>query len=151
MWPYAMPRAVGEDSVNEVAWAADRLPMTPLSAGALQQMIQQNDEKAEEAHKRLREDLSRLDQRFSVLAASQAEMRLSLLKAATPDVTNLRMSPGTVFAIIMFVLSLSGAYLTMRDSIAQLRQQLQMQDVKINELPDKVINSIRQSQRGLNP
>ena len=85
--PPVWPRAVETPSDE---------PVMPPSAGALAQMIEQNDEKAEAGHRRLREDFDKLDQRFSVLAATQAEMRLALLKASTPDVTSLRLNPSTV-------------------------------------------------------
>lgn len=133
--------------------------MTPMSTGALQQMIEQTDEKSEAGHKRLREDFDKIEARFSSLAAAQAEMRLSLLKASTPDVTSLRLTPGTVFGIVMFVVSLGGGYLTLRDSIANVRQDLadarkdqKLQELKINELTNKVLDAIRRlPSQGVNP
>jgi hypothetical protein len=107
-------------------------PVTPLSQGALQQMIEQTDEKAEAAHRRLREDLDKIDSRTSAIAAAQAQMQAALIKASTPDVSNLRMSPATVFGIISFLLMLGGGYLTIRDSIANLSraQETQIADLR---------------------
>lgn len=119
--------------------------VTPiLPPGALQQMIEQTDEKHEEGHHRLRQSIRELEQRFAVLAATQAEMRLALLKAATPDVTSLRLTPSTVLAIIMFVVSLGGGYLTLRDSISELRKGQLLSEMKINELTNKVLDALRQ-------
>jgi hypothetical protein len=113
--------------------------VTPLSQGALQQMIEQTDEKAEAAHRRLREDLDKIDQRFSVLAASQAEMRLALLKAATPDVTSLRWNSSTVLAIIMFLITLGGGFLTLRDAISDLKKGQELQRIQLESLAKTVI------------
>lgn len=117
----------------------DRVVMTPLTAGGLQQMIEQNDEKAEAGHRRLREDYEKLDTRFSVLAASHAEMRLALLKASTPDVSSLRLNLSTVLAIIMFLITLGGGFLTLRDSIGDLKKGQELQRIQLESLAKTVI------------
>ncbi len=114
-------------------------PVTPLSAGALHQMIEQNAENADAGHKRLRDDFEKLDQRFSVLAATQAEMRLGLLKASTPDVTNLRLNLSTVLAIIMFLITLGGGFLTLRDAIGDLKKGQELQRIQLESLAKTVI------------
>jgi hypothetical protein len=92
-----------------------------------------------DAHKRLRDDLEKIDARTSVLAATQAEMRLALLKASNPDVTNLRLNPSTVLAIIMFIVSLGGGYLTLRDAIGDLKKGQELQRIQLESLAKTVI------------
>lgn len=92
-----------------------------------------------EGHDRLRKDFDKMELRFSTLSATQAEMRLAILKASTPDVTNLRMNPSTVLAIIMFVVSLGGGYLTLRDAIGDLKKGQELQRIQLESLAKTVI------------
>ncbi len=121
----------------------DRADMTPLSPGALTQMLEQYHEQADEGHARLRESVNKLELQVSTIAAAQAEMRLALLKAATPDLTSLRLSPSTLVAILAVVFSLAGGFLTIRDSIAELRKGEQLNELKLNELTNTVLDAIR--------
>lgn len=129
--------------------------VTPLSTGALQQQIEQIERDAEEGHTRLRKDFRDLEAHviteLALIRNAQQDQGATLRKeiaAAKVEVTNLRMSPATVLAIVMFVLSLGGGYLTLRDSIAQLRQGQQMQELKTNELTNLVKDAIRQAPKG---
>lgn len=121
-----------------------------MSMGALQQKLEQVETNAEDGHTRLRQDYRELDARVTAdlltLRKQQSDLAASLrieMKAAQIDVTNLRMSPATVVAIIAVVLSLGGGYLTLRDAISELRKGQQLQDLKVNELTNKVLDAIR--------
>ncbi len=125
-------------------------PMTPKGdmareIGELASDLAANITAQSDAHKRLRDDLDKMELRFSVLAATQSEMRLGLQQASRPDVTNLRLNPSTVLAIIMFILSLGGGYLTLRDAIGDLKKGQELQRIQLESLAKTVI------QQGKNP
>ncbi len=92
-----------------------------------------------DAHKRLREDIDKLELRFTVLAATQSEMRLGLQTASRPDVTNLRLNLSTLLAILMFIGSLAGGYLTLRDAIGDLKKGQELQRIQLESLAKTVI------------
>jgi len=88
----------------------------PFREGLLQ-MIEQNDQKHDDAHKRLRQDFRELiAQHENLLSASQAlrdriianENRLEKLKDTPPNVENVIMTPRVLVAIVVFTITVVG-------------------------------------------
>lgn len=77
---------------------------------SLLQMLQQNDEKHEAAHTRLRLAHDRLDARLDAIDAAclKLEHRLSTLEKAPTELSNIRFTPQLVIWIVGAFLSVSG-------------------------------------------
>jgi hypothetical protein len=99
----------------------------PLSLGALQQMVEQNDQKNEEAHKRLRLDLRDAEEKNHELERRLREIdnKVGLLIAAPPpDVTTLRFPLPIVIGIAAGFLTIGGGILGLNSAQKQSQSDL---------------------------
>jgi hypothetical protein len=98
---------------NVTTWEPEPI-MTPPRDGLIQ-MIQQNDDKHEEAHRRLRQDLDKLEEQVNKGFQSLRDgfitnqSRIDTVANAPIDVAKLVMTPRIVIGIVMLVLSVAGA------------------------------------------
>jgi hypothetical protein len=78
--------------------------------GYLAQMVQQNDDKHEAGHLRLRQDIRRMDDRIDALerGAQETARHVTRLEATPADVTKLYFAPRVVVAIVVTALALAG-------------------------------------------
>ena len=88
----------------------DKAPTGP-SAGVILQMVQDNDDKHEAAHARLRGDMAQLEATMErIRAGLEKDVNdLTVAQAAGPDVTSLKFTTRTVIAVIIALGSLVGA------------------------------------------
>jgi hypothetical protein len=99
----------------------------PLTLGALQQVVQQNDEKNEDAHKRLRADLRDAEERIHEL---EKELRGHndrigrLTDAPPPDVTTLRFPLPIVIGIAVGFMTIGGGILKSQADLSNLRAEV---------------------------
>jgi len=109
----------------------------------LRQMLMDNDEKHEQAHKRLREDWREHDRRLETLERDRHAMLATLgsiestLKQPKWDVSTLRLTFGQMAVVVSMCLTLGGllAEVTfMKLTIDTLQHAAAMQDVKLNNL-----------------
>ena len=129
----------------------------PLSLGALQQMVEQNDDKNEDAHKRLRTDLRELEQTVHELSQNVMALsrQVSLLAAAPPpDATALRFPLPLVATIVAGFLSIGfGMYQFRADVVTRLESQAvsEANSVKVMDLNyqnlKETIKTLDQQQR----
>lgn len=86
------------------------MTVTDRRQSGLLQMVQQNDEKHDEQHQRLRDEVRKLEARLDTLARSDASHTLDLdrLDKRPVDVSNMWMRPQVAIAIVMFCLSIAG-------------------------------------------
>jgi gas vesicle protein len=99
----------------------------PLSLGALQQVVEQNDDKNEEAHKRLRNDLRESEERLHTMDIRMRELesKVSLLIAAPPpDVMTLRFPLPIVIGIAAGFLTIGGGILKSQADLSSLRTEM---------------------------
>lgn len=91
----------------------------PLTLGALHQMVEQNDEKHEDGHARLRADWRSLELRVSGLERKQVdnENHLREIDNRKTDVTNLQFTTRTVIAIVVACGSLAAGQLALNASL----------------------------------
>lgn len=140
--------------------------MPPTMASVLK-LIHDNHDAAESGHKRLRVDYRTLESRVLFLEAAHKEMvqQFSTVERRASDVSQLKLSPGMVAAIVGACLSIAGASYaanagirsdvrdiltrmsTQADSIRELRGLQQMQDVKINNLRELVLSNTPANRR----
>lgn len=87
-----------------------------MSTAALMRMVQQNDDKHEEAHKRLRDDIRSLERRLvsldttqiaNTLHFSDVNLKLKHLDERKPDALNLQFSTRTLVAVAGVVAGLA--------------------------------------------
>ena len=88
--------------------------MSPLSAGALDQKIEQNDEKHEDGHRRLRTDIRHLERRLDELEkiGSATNVRIIRLETTPVDVTKLKFTTNTVIAIVIAAATVIASQIT---------------------------------------
>jgi hypothetical protein len=99
----------------------------PLSLGALQQVVEQNDQKNEEAHKRLRTDLRDEEEHVHDLERRLRELdsKVALLLAAPPpDVMTLRFPLPIVIGIAAGFLTIGGGILKSQSDLSSLRTEV---------------------------
>ncbi len=99
----------------------------PLSLGALQQVVEQNDDKNEEAHKRLRTDLREAEERLHTMDIRMRELegKVTLLVAAPPpDVMTLRFPLPIVIGIAAGFLTIGGGILKSQSDLSNLRTEM---------------------------
>lgn len=84
-------------------------PMSP-SPDMLLKLVEQNDEKHEDGHKRLRVDYRELDARITKLEASQAanETHFTKIDTTPTDVSQLHFTPQIVLLIVTTCLTVAG-------------------------------------------
>jgi hypothetical protein len=98
-----------------------------LSLGALQQVVEQNDQKNEEAHKRLRTDLRDSEDKVYDLERRIRELdsRVALLVAAPPpDVTTLRFPLPIVIGIAAGFIAIGGGIIKSQADLSSLRTEV---------------------------
>lgn len=96
---------------------ADGTPMTAARRDdGLMQMIQQNDEKHSDAHKRLRQDLDRLEEQvnkgFETLREGRQanSARIDHLERAPTDISKVVLAPRIVVAIVGLIVGIAGVF-----------------------------------------
>ncbi len=84
--------------------------MVPNHPAYLLQMVQQNDDKHEAGHHRLRQDFRRMEDRIEALERRDKDIggQLTRLESTPTDVTKLYFSPRVVVAVVGMSLALAG-------------------------------------------
>jgi len=113
-------------------------------APSLLQMVQQNDEKHEGAHTRLRLAMDRLESRLEEYETSCAKMdaRVSVVEKARPEVEDLKWSTSRVAWIVGIALSIAGGMYAstyglrsdVRDILTRTDAAIKQQDERSNTL-----------------
>ncbi len=82
-----------------------------ISIGALHQMVEQNDEKAESGHERLRQDYRSLERRVETAEKQHVSLveKVTRMELTPTDVTKLKFAPSTVVAIVTLALGMGAA------------------------------------------
>lgn len=121
--------------------------MTPPRDGLLQ-MIQQNDEKHDEAHRRLRQDLDRLEEQVNKGFNSLREgfltnsSRIETVANTPIDATKLVLNTKVVVALLVMVLGIAAAVWTIRSGMDRLSDRMEatakLQDVQSGALKTAV-------------
>lgn len=122
--------------------------MTARRDDGLLQMIEQNDDKHEEAHRRLRQDLDRLEEQVNKglqslrdgFMANQSS--IEHLKQKPIDATKLVLSTPVVVTIVVIALGIAAGVWGIRSSMQQLADKLEssakLQDVQNTALKTSV-------------
>ncbi len=134
--------------------------MTPKDgsvSAVILQMVQQNDDKHEAGHARLRTDYREMEQRVMALERAYTDAALDYAKMkvtadAPIDVGKIMFNPRMVLGIIGLVVSIvTGNWFTtapLRESLVQIREQftdnIKLQDERFKAVNDKLDNSGRQ-------
>lgn len=144
--------------------------MSPTMASVLK-LVHDNHEAAEEGHSRLRKDWRSLESRLIMLEQAHKEMvtQFSTVERRASDVSQLKLSPGMVVSIVIACMSIAGGVYaansglrsdvrdiltrmgTQADSIREMRAQISMQDVKINNLRELVLSNTTPNTRRQTP
>ncbi len=114
------------------------MPPTP---GVLLQLVEQNDEKHEDGHRRLRQDWRELERRVVTLESAQhaASLHFAKLDNTRVDVTALQFGTKTVIGIVAICLGLAAGQwavvvsvssLTSKVDAMQRRQELQQYEIQ---------------------
>jgi hypothetical protein len=130
------------DAILTPPWPATVPPMTEPRPSAVVQMVEQIDEKHEDGHRRLRQDLRAIEARLILFEAQLTDLRTKVtrMEAAPLDVSNLRLSPSLVIAVIMTVITLVGGFWTIKDAIGDLKKGQELQRIQIESLAKTVIS-----------
>lgn len=129
------------------------MPPTP---GMLLQMLQDNDDKHEDAHKRIRADIRGLELEVDDIRkrAHEQSGTITTMRATKTDVTNLSFSPRTVVAIVCICAGLaSGQWAlnqtlrqdvlksvdSLKDTINELKRRQELQQYEIQGLKEEVL------------
>ena len=93
--------------------------MSPLTVGALDQKIEQNDEKHEEGHRRLRTDVRAIERRLDDIdkLGSATNLRLTRIESTPMDVTKLQFGTKTVIAIVVAAATIVIGQITMNATL----------------------------------
>jgi hypothetical protein len=138
--------------------------------GVLLQMVQQNDDKHEAGHHRLRTDYRALEQRVVMLEAARVagEMRFTKIESTPPDVTKLQFSPRTVVAIVGACVALAAGqwglntrlegnvkamidqnsrvqderYASMQKTIDGLKNRMELSQIELNTFKENLLRDL---------
>ncbi len=116
-----------------------------ISNGALHQMVEQNDEKHEAGHERLRQDYRSLERRLTSTEESQSAMmrRLDKLELApAPELANLRVPLPMVATIVIGFLAIGAGMWSFRSDMVTRMDQANASSASKYEL-------LQQSNRNL--
>lgn len=97
--------------------------------GVVLQMVQQNDEKHEAGHQRLRNDYRELEDRL--VALEDVVTRLKVKSDQPTDVSTLVMSTKQVVGVVIFCCGVSGGLWAMNYKLTELTQQQQLLRIKV--------------------
>ncbi len=113
----------------------------PLSHGALLQMVEQNDDKHEHGHRRLRDDWRALERRVLGLenAAVGTSLHLVKLENSRVDVTSLQFGTKTVIAVVTICLALAAGQWAVVVSVSSLQAQVSSQQNQITSLREEIM------------
>lgn len=149
------------DGISRVGLAT----VSPLNPDVLFKMLEQTDQKSEEGHHRLREDLRALEARIGHIESCQSEVRTKLTKLEAPqDLTKSVIPTKLWLAMLMLAIMIVGAAYsvksdvrdiatqqtaqtklddsrsdTLRDSVAELKRMQEMQRVQLESLTKTVL------------
>ncbi len=114
--------------------------MAPTT-GTLLQMIQQNDEKHEEGHRRLREDYRSLERKITSLETAKVatDLHLARIDSTPVDVTKLSFTPRTIIAIVIAAVSVAaGQWVLRADVLKAIEINAKAQDERIGALRESI-------------
>jgi hypothetical protein len=127
-------------------------PVSPPTAGMLQQQISDINDKAEEGHHRLRKDLDLLSDRVSDLTgmveAHRAEVRA--YRTTPTNITNISFSANQLVAIVVASLALAGGFYTIserqsqtNEAIERMQKMQELQRIQLESLTKTVLTQGR--------
>lgn len=126
--------------------------MTALAT--LEHMVEQNDAKQEEAHKRLRADVREMDLRLDRYDVARGDILAKLATLETRPISKLTMTPGVVVSIVMICVSIAAGFYgstyglrsDMRDVLTRMeltaeleRSNAKLQEQAIGQLRDSMV------------
>lgn len=127
--------------------------VTPMSAGALQQAIDQNDEKHEEGHKRHRVRLDGHESRLEVLEQAQQDLYLKVqqISGRPINLTDIIVPSKVVVAIVLSAVTIAGAIWgstsglrsDVRDILTQQEASSKMADERSGTLKESIADAKR--------
>jgi len=127
--------------------------MTPVSTGALQQAIEQNDEKHEEGHKRHRERLNGHEARLEALEQANADLQSKLLQLSGKQIslTDIIVPSKVVWAIVIAAVTIAGGIWAstselrsdVRDILTQQAASAKMADERSSTLKESIADAKR--------
>lgn len=124
------------------------MTVTDRRQSGLLQMVQQNDEKHDEQHQRLRDEVRKLEARLDTLARSDAAHTLDIdrLDKRPTDVSKLLFTPQLVVAIVTIAMSIAGGMYAstyglrsdVRDILTRADAQAKIQDERASTLRNSI-------------
>ncbi len=137
--------------------------VTPLNADVLLQMVQQNDEKHEDGHQRLRQDIRALENETHALENEAARIlhklveldsKVTRLETRQPDLSQVLVPGKMLVAAVLFSASIVGAMWAItyglrsdvRDLITQQEAHTRLEDERSNTLKESISDAKKMSE-----